>query len=146
MDLLHVLQLVGAAIAVVGGGGGIIGVVILWGKQKANEAEQKRTKDNFDLMVAANNELRTENREQRDRHDEKLAALRQELVDERVSCSRQIGELQGHIQALTGTLAEQIVAAAAAAAARVANAAAVAADGVLSTAAAAAHHPTQETA
>lgn len=144
MSALTILLAAGALITVLGGTAGMVGVVILWGKQKANEAQQTATESSVATLATANAELRAENIDQRNRHDEKIAALRQELVDERVSCSRLVGELQGQITALTGPLAEQIVAAAAAAAARVANAAATAADVVIATAAAATH-PTRET-
>lgn len=131
MGFIDILRVAGAVLGLAAVAATFAAAVILWGKQKATES-------NTAIFVTANTELRAELANQRERHDEKIAALRQELVDERVSCSRQIGELQGQIAALTGPLAEQIVAAAAAAAERVADASRTATAAVLATAATAA--------
>jgi hypothetical protein len=121
MSALTILAIVGGLCAAIAGMGGIVGVVLLWGKQTAMAS-------NIVLLSTANTEVRAEN-----------AELRRLMERERLDCARDIANLRGQIEALTGNLGERIIVAAAAAAEKVASAAATAADDVIATAAAVAH-------
>lgn len=109
MSALTILTIIGIVLTAIAGAGGIVGVVVLWGKQAAMAS-------NIVLLSTANTEVRAEN-----------AELRRLMEVERLEYARDIANLRGQIEALTGNLGERIIIAAAAAAEKVAATAAVAA-------------------